>query len=295
MITVITQSHIDRYSLPDYNRIEHIPHSVEFGPQTGFLSRDTSTALIPYTDTSYTLLNTWTGESRIVDHGVTPTGSYILSPNGSSMVVNEDDIFSDTIRDVSTGNVLYTTDNEILKLCWSLNNERVAYYRNDSNVFCIDAQSSEAFWAQEIKSDDEIIEGMAFSDDGRILVVLFESEVFVLNAETGNIISNFECSYSGDMIYVSPDNSRVLLFSSSNSYNSVVLSLKDGSEINWNFSRRIYAAAWSLDSDSIIAVTGDGVYRIFPVEDDKDKEPRRALELENVKSVGIAPPSVILL
>jgi hypothetical protein len=335
MITVITPSHIDRYSLPDCTRVEHIPHSAYIGDYSGFISQDSSTALIPDSDTSYTLLNTRTGESRIVDHGVTLKGCYALSPNGSSMAISKEYRFSNVIQDVSTGDVVCRTDDDIIKLCWSSNGQRVAYYRGDSNVFCIDVATSETIWSKEIESED-FINTMVFSEDGSTLVILFECDVFVLNAETGDVFSHLDCCCTDDVVCVSPDNTRALRFCYSGSSSVTVFSLEGGceveedsessdsgddsedddsgsesegsesssnnswdypesgdvpegddSELVWRFESSIYTAAFSPDSESIIVVTEDGVYRISRIDDDS-VAPERILELEDVQDASIS-------
>jgi hypothetical protein len=290
MLTVITQSHIDRYSLPDFTRVEHTKTKVKFADYGGYLSRDCSTGVFPYSGTSYSILNTNTGESTIVNYRV-PLLEQTTSSDGSIIIANGQGRNSE-LREVRTGSVLTVIKANISKPCWSLDNRRMAY-EDDSSIVCMNVETPERLWTRWMNLEDQdSITAMSFSDDGSIIVVVSYYKMFVVEVESGRLMSTFDVdNHSLNMICVSPDNRYAVLFSCLESSTVSLVSLEDGSALTWVLSRDVITAGFY--SGSVIVVTEDGVYDIPSLHEHVD--PTKVIELVNVKTAGIAPPNVILM
>jgi hypothetical protein len=300
MLTVVTKTDIDKYSLSDYSLIQHERIRIKFGDYRGSLSRDGSTGIFPKSTTEYLLLDTKTGTGNSIHftENNLNMNTEVISPDGSVMaIMNTDDRHpSIQLMEIDSEEIISEyRDKEITdSRLWSSDGSGLFYVRKNGTVVRLNVETMEISWTSHGIYDNHANNGvrtMACSDDDSVLMITTKHSCTTIDSQTGEIIriQNGEFFYD-EMIIISPDNRFFAFYTYEDSIVDVYTMSDNAFQHRIRIDKTVLAVGFNPDSESLTVVTIDGIYSCEPNE-----EPRCVVPLEDVKGACITPPSSILM
>jgi hypothetical protein len=312
MIIIVTKTHIDKYSLPDYERFEHLPIPDQLRQyDTGWFSKDMSVGFFGERyGRGCVMLDTESGIVKWIPYpnslfefngGLSPDGSVVFRQSSRIYPQGFVDLF-----DSRTGEILYE-QHKIDILTWSPDGMSVFYAKSHRSVHRLDMETLTDRWVTtRIREDDLIDEiyGMACSDDNSVLIIIATYGFTRIDYLTGEMISfsEHEELYT-DQAIVSPDNRFLACYSSiynpamniimrSVNFNAVNVYTVDGCifQRRIKFNESILNVFFNSDLESLTVITTRGIYLC-----EVGKEPELVVPLKGVKATGIVHSSVILM